>query len=960
MIGPSALSSIDEPETKAPAGYKINANWNASFTISGEAEDDGKVIEKDIDGKALLFTETVIRGDVRIEKWDKNLMRKAAQGDADFSGIQFEIKNASKESVVVENKTFEVGAVVKTLTTDAAGDAETTGKTLPYGTYTIREIKTNNKYLLTDGTARIFVIREDGEIVTTSTDQNSLHFDNIPVKGGISVQKDDKERASGENDSEKLVKVSGRELDPGLVVAIIATSTKGKAETEKDLLPYGTYHIYELRQDAAIKIGDPYEGSDKLGSSIYANKSYLFAANEFEVKVTENNKIYLVNFQNEAVRGGVKVGKIDRETDQNVPQGLATLKDAEFTIYNSSKESVMVGGVEYKTGEAIRSFASDENGAFETAADLLPYGTYTVKETKAPIGYLLNEEWQVTFQIREEGVIVDTMTEEGKTEDPDTSGWLEVKAGSGNNPAEVPDDIIRGDITFKKVDIDGYPMAGIPFVIQRLDADGKVVESHVIVSDEDGLVSTKSRKKTDDKVNSLDQYVKDGVFADDSKLDGSAGVWFGEQSARDDSRGALIYADYQIKELRCKANEGQDLLQTDEPIEIRENNVDVQLSNTLVDLNIRLESVAMDVTSDSKVVTYGTDVKLSDTVSYIHLKVYNEYELVTTFYNIRKDGEAVKLGEGSITFTPEKADNTKTAYGEITNIVTIDTTKAEVARQALAAGAGTDEFVYADAEKGFWFYLTPSLSIDLRRYEDKSNKNAPLVWFEADIHCSPESPMTAYLTPGTKNQGKAYSSPVELARKNRAVLAFADDNFGDRWNGGSRTGVIVRNGQIIGEKTVADGKGKFPNLEILALFSDGSMKTFASDACTAQEYIDMGAVNTYAFGPILIQNGELSKYMRMEEYYTYREPRCAIGMIAPYHYYLLVVKGRSADSKGAYLTWLADNMLSHGVVEGMNLDGGGTTALVFMGKILNWSSVKELRQTTSITGFGVSELVPEK
>lgn len=276
----------------------------------------------------------------------------------------------------------------------------------------------------------------------------------------------------------------------------------------------------------------------------------------------------------------------------------------------------------------------------------------------------------------------------------------------------------------------------------------------------------------------------------------------------------------------------------------------------------------------------------------------------------------------------------------------------------LAADAGTDEFMYTDEKRGVWFYLTPSLSIDIRRHEDKSNKNNPVVWFEADIYASPDSPMTAYLTEGKKYQGKAYSSPVELAKKNRVVLAFADDNFGDRWNGGSRTGVIVRNGQIIGENTVADGKGKFPNLEVLALFNDGSMKTFASDAYTAQEYIDMGAVSTYAFGPILIQNGELSKYMLLDSYYTYREPRCAIGMIEPYHYYLLVVKGRSADSKGAYLTWLADNMLSHGVVEGMNLDGGGTAALVFMGKILNWTSEKELRQTTSITGFGVSDWVP--
>ena len=273
---------------------------------------------------------------------------------------------------------------------------------------------------------------------------------------------------------------------------------------------------------------------------------------------------------------------------------------------------------------------------------------------------------------------------------------------------------------------------------------------------------------------------------------------------------------------------------------------------------------------------------------------------------------------------------------------------------------GEEEFVYTDEQEGIWIYLTPSLSIDLRRYEDKSDKKNPVVWFEADIHASPESPMTAYLTQGKKYQGKAYTTPVKLARENRVVLAFADDNFGDRWNAGNKTGVIVRNGQIIGEKTFADGKGKFPNLEVLALFNDGSMKTFASDAHTAQEYIDMGAVDTYAFGPILIQNGELSEYMQRSEYYSYHEPRCAIGMIAPYHYYLLVVKGRTNDSNGVYLTWLANNMLNHGVQEGINLDGGGTTAIVFMGQILNWSSVKQLRQTTSITGFGVSELVPEK
>ncbi len=277
----------------------------------------------------------------------------------------------------------------------------------------------------------------------------------------------------------------------------------------------------------------------------------------------------------------------------------------------------------------------------------------------------------------------------------------------------------------------------------------------------------------------------------------------------------------------------------------------------------------------------------------------------------------------------------------------------------LAPGAETDEFVYENEEEGVWIYLTPSLSIELKRYEDTSNKRFPLIWFEGDIRCSPESPLTAYLTDGKKTQGKAYANPLTIARKNKVVLGFTDDNFGDRWNGGSKTGVIVRNGAIVMDKTVAAGKGKFPNLEVLAVFDDGSMKTFASDAHTAQEYLDMGAVNTYSFGPILIQDGQLSAYMSMPDYYHYREPRLAIGMIAPYHYYLLAVRGRASDSKGCFLDWLGDNMLAHGVTEAINLDGGGTTALMFMGRMLNKSSAN-VRSVTSISGFGVSDLVPAK
>lgn len=270
----------------------------------------------------------------------------------------------------------------------------------------------------------------------------------------------------------------------------------------------------------------------------------------------------------------------------------------------------------------------------------------------------------------------------------------------------------------------------------------------------------------------------------------------------------------------------------------------------------------------------------------------------------------------------------------------------------LDASAGEDEFIHADAENGLWLYYTDSIAIELKRYEDVENK---LNWFEGDIRCSRETPLKTYLTPG-KNPGKAFDSPVDIARDNQIVLAVTDDFFGHRWYEGKRMGIIIREGHVVSDKTYANDKGSFPNLEALAVFDDGSMKTFKSGDHTAQEYLDMGAVNVFSFGPVLLTGGELSDHMLKKEYYTYREPRCALGMISPYHYLLLVVQGRDGVSQGTYLTWLADKMLEKGVVEALNLDGGGTVGLMFMGELINKSG-KNIRQVTSLIGFGNSGLV---
>ena len=74
---------------------------------------------------------------------------------------------------------------------------------------------------------------------------------------------------------------------------------------------------------------------------------------------------------------------------------------------------------------------------------------------------------------------------------------------------------------------------------------------------------------------------------------------------------------------------------------------------------------------------------------------------------------------------------------------------------------------------------------------------------------------------------------------------------------------------------------------------------------------------------------------------------------------MLTVNGRQNQSKGVYLDWLAWKMLELGAQEALNLDGGGTVALVFMGESINVKATAS-RNTSHLMSFGTSDLVPEK
>jgi hypothetical protein len=85
-------------------------------------------------------------------------------------------------------------------------------------------------------------------------------------------------------------------------------------------------------------------------------------------------------------------------------------------------------------------------------------------------------------------------------------------------------------------------------------------------------------------------------------------------------------------------------------------------------------------------------------------------------------------------------------------------------------------------------------------------------------------------------------------------------------------------------------------------------------------------------GPVLIAGGAP---LPLAEQNPPRAPRTAIGADAAGFLYVVVIDGRRADSPGMTLAELRDYLAALGLVEAVNLDGGGSTEFVMFDQVRN-------------------------
>jgi len=280
-----------------------------------------------------------------------------------------------------------------------------------------------------------------------------------------------------------------------------------------------------------------------------------------------------------------------------------------------------------------------------------------------------------------------------------------------------------------------------------------------------------------------------------------------------------------------------------------------------------------------------------------------------------------------------------------------------IASILFCAKAMAQEVITVDEENGFWAYEKANLKIEIRQ---KKDTEIPLVWYEVELWCSPEEPIVSMVT-NEEKPGASFKSPQYITRTNQYVFAINDDFFGDRIYNKEMVGVSIRNEKLISSKTYKRSGAYLPNLDTLAIYKDGSVEVNYCAEVTPEEFLERGAVDVFAFGPILIRDGEINPVL--DTHFRPAEPRVGFGMIEPYHYAVVVVEGRHSKSRGHNCLFVAQRLLEMGAVQALNLDGGQTSALMFMGEKINITGKSgrsaKVRNLSGMITVGVSSQVPE-
>lgn len=445
-VSPS-VNTVYVKELTAPANYRLS-----DTSIHGVDVSSGN--------GSTAFTDAPINDPLMI-----SLTKQDAEGKTDIPSLEnaiFEVKyygtlNANSASDVAGMtptktwyfKTMKVGnnyvANMRNEDYFDHGDSlykNSDGKlTYLLGSYTIKEYSAptgytvDGGYLTSGGTvveanSTFFVKLEGNNGVPVLRYSNNLSDpelkkDEVPVRGGYRLEKQDwSTGATAEGDAS----LAGAEFDLYYLGDGTDSNVSIKLDKDGDGLGEGTEYLpsdttpidhITVGEDGTYTSSATYLGYGKYkivetkSPEGYLLTSYDAALISKEFFVSDDTATVEVPVANYPFLGSFKIQKNDNELKEAYAQGDSNLQTT-FEIINASAHPVTVLNHTYAVGEAIdiegngsTTFTTDENGFYQSAEKILPYGTYTINEINPPLGHNSDGTTSYTFSIRNHGEYVD-------------------------------------------------------------------------------------------------------------------------------------------------------------------------------------------------------------------------------------------------------------------------------------------------------------------------------------------------------------------------------------------------------------------------------------------------------------------------------------------------------------------------------------------------------------------------
>ena len=457
---------------------------------------------------------------------------------------------------------------------------------------------------------------------TGSATQNILGYEYTPT-GTVSLSKSSTDTGitSGNSCYSLAGAVYGIYSDAGCSAQVTTLTTDAGGNAAAVSLNAGTYYYKELTAPAGYA----------LDSSVQS----------FTVTAGQNTALSVSDTPtNDPVR--ISINKVDSETGDKV-QGGASLENAEFTVkyyagyYNAGNlpanatrtwviKTLKTAGGNYMAAlNNTCKVSGDDFYKVSNGTVVLPLGTISIEETKAPEGYNLDGAYLQVGGVGEKitGKYVAQITQNGNL--------AQLKGG---NTFKVSDKIKRGDFKLTKIDTDNQNrMSDIPF---RVTCKG-TGESHIIKTDENGYFSSESSWNAHSK-NTNGGGAYDGLWF--SSADGSAKV--------DDSVGAMPYGDYTLEELSCDNNRGKILYKGEFSIRRDKVTVDIGTIENHSEPTPVITTQASDAKTQYQIIKPSADTDIIDKVTITDTMAGRDYTITGTLMD-KDTGEAVMVNGNPVT-----------------------------------------------------------------------------------------------------------------------------------------------------------------------------------------------------------------------------------------------------------------------------------------------------------------------